>query len=123
MASLLSFLLVTAMVALSFILMAAILTLILRDLRKKDADRLVALEESYTTHFVMSIILGLLCKALIVDAFLKGELDDELTCSMFIGDYLPEIFMTSSNIYMTCKCVMMLLEFRETEIAAERKRK
>ena len=123
MASLLSFLLVTAMVALSFILMAAILTLILRDLRKKDADRLVALEESYTTHFVMSIILGLLCKALIVDAFLKGELDDELTCSMFIGDYLPEIFMTSSNIYMTCKCVLMLLEFRETEIAAERKRK
>ena len=123
MASLLSFLLVTAMVALSFILMAAILTLILRDLRKKDADRLVVLEESYTTHFVMSIILGLLCKALIVDAFLKGELDDELTCSMFIGDYLPEIFMTASNIYMTCKCVMMLLEFRETEIAAERKRK
>lgn len=123
MASLLSFLLVTAMVALSFILMAAILTLILRDLRKKDADRLVALEESYTTHFVMSIILGLLCKALIVDAFLKGELDDELTCSMFIGDYLPEIFMTASNIYMTCKCVLMLLEFRETEITAERKRK
>ena len=123
MASLLSFLLVTAMVALSFILMAAILTLILRDLRKKDADRLVTLEESYTTHFVMSIILGLLCKALIVDAFLKGELDDELTCSMFIGDYLPEIFMTASNIYMTCKCVLMLLEFRETEITAERQRK
>lgn len=72
--SLLSIILVTAIVAITFIFMFAIANMFLKELRKKDADRFVVLRESFTTHLLMSILLGLLCKAFIIDAFVKDEL-------------------------------------------------
>lgn len=112
--SLLSYTLITAIEAFMFIFMFFIVNLVLRVLAKKDADRFVILKESFTPHLVISILLGLLFKAFIFRDFMKDKLELEYACSIFIHEYMPEIFMTVSNIYVSCKCILMLLEHRET---------
>lgn len=99
---------------LSVILIGVIAFLTIRDMLKYDHEHLSVLKDHYTVFFVAIAVSGLFFKLAIVDTWLKNEADQPRHCSMFIAEYIPQLFVTICSILVAVKAILLALVNKDT---------
>ena len=74
---------------------------LLRDINKITANTFVLKDEN-TVYFLMFLTVGLFFKILLIDTFYKDEINkDDFSCSIFVSDYVPQVFLVLAiSVYM-----------------------
>jgi hypothetical protein len=68
---------------------------------------------------VTLVVIGLLFKALIMDALWKNEITTRNSCSMFLSTYVPEFFVALAYTCIAIKSVLLLINIRDTSDSFE----
>jgi len=91
-----------------------VLYITMKEIFKKTGDSYV-LKDQYTIYFVTLLVIGLTFKLLIIDSFIKGEIQSKNTCSMFLSTFVPDFFVALAYSCLMIKSIIILMNVKDTK--------
>jgi hypothetical protein len=91
-----------------------VLYITMKEIFKKTGDSYV-IKDQYTIYFVTLLVIGLTFKMLIVDSYIKKEIQSKNTCSMFLSTFVPDFFVALAYACLMIKSFLILKNVKDTK--------